>query len=130
MILRYVDLVLYDIKHMDSDEHRRLTGVPNELVLENLERIATLGLPVYVRLPLVPECNDSPENVQATASFAAGLPNVQRLDILPYHRLGEPKWQQLGLSYKLHDVAPPDRENVYKLADLARANDIEVGIGG
>lgn len=129
-ILRYVNLVLYDIKHMDSNEHHRLTGVPNELILDNLRRIVSLGLPVRVRLPLVPGCNDSPENIQATAAFVDGLPNVQAVDILPYHRLGEPKWRQLDQTYELHGVLPPTREHVYELADAARKYDTEVTIGG
>lgn len=129
-ILRHMNLVLYDIKQMDSDEHRRLTGVPNELILENLQRIVSLGLPVRVRLPLVPGCNDSPENVRATAAFVSSLPNVQAFDILPYHRLGESKWRQLDRPYELHGVQPPSREHVYELADIARAYDIEVNVGG
>ncbi len=129
-ILRYVDLVLYDIKHMNTNQHRRLTGVPNELILDNLQRVVSLGLPVRVRLPLVPGCNDSLENIQATAAFVTGLPKVQALDILPYHQLGEPKWRQLGHPYELHGVPPPNREHVYELADVAREYDIEVTVGG
>jgi pyruvate formate lyase activating enzyme len=129
-ILRYVNLVLYDIKHMDSSEHRRLTGVPNELILDNLQRIVSLGVPVRVRLPLVPGCNDSPENVRATAAFVASLPNVQAFDILPYHRLGEPKWRQLDVPYELHGVPPPSRERVYELVNVASNYDIEITVGG
>jgi pyruvate formate lyase activating enzyme len=129
-ILRYVDLVLFDVKHMDSGEHRRLTGVPNELIVANLGRIRTLGLPVRVRLPLVPGCNDSPDNIRATATLVASMPNVQALDILPYHRLGEPKWGELDRSYELHGVLPPDKEHVLGLADIARSFDISVRIGG
>ena len=129
-ILRFVDLVLYDIKHMDSGEHRRLTGVPNELILANLERIRILGLPVRVRLPLVPGCNDSPDNIRATAALVASMPNVEALDILPYHRLGEPKWGELGRPYELHGVLPPSQEHAAGLADIARSYDISVNVGG
>lgn len=129
-ILRHVNLVLYDLKHMDSSEHRRLTGVPNELILENLQRICALGLPVHVRIPLVPGCNDSPENIEATAAFVRGLPNIRSLDILPYHRLGEPKWRQLDQPYDLHGVSPPSRDEVFALADVVRAHDLEVRVGG
>jgi len=89
-----------------------------------------MGVPVRVRLPLVPDCNDSPENVQATAAFVAGLGHVQALDILPYHRLGEPKWRQLDRPYALHGVLPDTHAHVQQLADLARAYDIEVTVGG
>ena len=129
-ILRFVYVVLYDIKHMDSGEHRRLTGLPNELILANLQRISTLGRPVRVRLPLVPDCNDSPDNVRATAALVASMPNVQALDILPYHRLGEQKWGELDRSYQLHGVLPPDKEHVAGLAEMARSYNISVTVGG
>jgi pyruvate formate lyase activating enzyme len=129
-ILQHVDLVLYDIKHMDSDQHRRLTGVPNGLILENLKRISSLGVPVCVRMPLLPGLNDSLENVRATAAFVVGLPNLQSFNILPYHRLGEPKWRQLDRPYELHGLVPSTREHVYDLADVVREYDIEVTVGG
>lgn len=129
-ILKHIDLVLYDLKHMDTSEHRRLTGVPNELILENLQRIATLGLPVRVRMPLIPGCNDSPENVRATADFVAGLSNLEAFDILPYHRMGEPKWGQLDQPYELHEVSPHSRDHVFELVDIARQYDIEITVGG
>jgi pyruvate formate lyase activating enzyme len=129
-ILPYIDLVLFDIKHMDSAEHKSLTGVPNELILENLLTISSLGLPVYIRVPLVPGCNDSPDNIRATAAFVADQPTVQQLDILPYHRLGEPKWQRLGMAYQLDGVLPPDREHVYGLAEIASEYDVQVNVGG
>lgn len=129
-ILSHVDLVLYDLKHMDSAVHRRLTGVPNELILENLQRLAQIGHPVHVRVPLIPGYNDSEENVRATAAFVATLPNVKSLDILPYHRLGEPKWKQLDVSYELEDVMPPDREHVYRLAEIAGRYDVLINVGG
>ncbi|MBE7553637.1 MAG: glycyl-radical enzyme activating protein [Anaerolineales bacterium] len=129
-ILRYVDLVLFDIKHMDSNQHRRLTGVGNELILANLRRIADLGVSVYVRTPLVPGYNDSPENIRATAAFIAKMPHIRQYDILPYHRLGEPKWRQLDQPYQLQGLGPPSREHVYALADVAREYNIEVNVGG
>lgn len=129
-VLKHIDLVLYDLKHMNTEEHRRLTGVPNELILGNLQRIASLGLPVRVRMPLIPGSNDSPANVRATVEFAVGLPNVQAFDILPYHRMGEPKWGQLDQSYELHEVSPHTRDRVFELVEIAREYDIEVTIGG
>lgn len=129
-ILPYVDLVLYDIKHIDSEKHRTLTSVPNELILDNFRRLAAIGKPVHVRLPLIPGHNDSEENVRATAAFVATLPNVLSLDILPYHRLGEPKWTQLGRPYQLHELTPPTREHVSHLAGIARECGVTVNIGG
>lgn len=129
-IVQHVDLMLCDIKHMDSAVHRRLTGVPNELILDNIRRISKMGVPIYIRVPLVPGLNDSETNIRATAAFAATLPSVHHFDILPYHRLGEPKWRQLDQSYQLHGLNPPDRPHVFALADVAREYDIRVQVGG
>ena len=129
-VFNYIDLVLYDIKHMDPEKHYRLTGVRNHLILENLGRVASLGVPVRVRLPLIPGLNDSETNIRATAAFAADLPNLEALDILPYHRLGESKWGELDQKYLLHGVKPHTHEQVSAMFDVAREYDIEVTVGG
>jgi pyruvate formate lyase activating enzyme len=129
-VLDFMDLVLYDIKHMDPESHIQGTGVTNELILENLKRINTAGKSIRVRLPLVPGFNDSEENIRATAAFIAGLSNLEALDILPYHRMGEPKWGQLDRSYALHGVGPHTKEQLEKLLAIAREYGIEVTIGG
>ncbi|MBI5014447.1 MAG: glycyl-radical enzyme activating protein [Deltaproteobacteria bacterium] len=129
-VMESIDIVLFDIKHMDGKRHRQGTGVSNDLILVNLKRLDALGIPIRVRLPLVPGFNDNEENIQATAAFAAGLENVQALDILPYHRMGEPKWGQLEKPYELHGVAPHDREEVLACADIAREYGVEVTVGG
>jgi pyruvate formate lyase activating enzyme len=129
-ILELMDIVLYDVKHMDPESHRMGTGVSNNLILGNLKRVDTLGIPIRVRLPLVPGFNDSAENIRATASFVSALANLEALDILPYHRMGEPKWGQLGETYSMHGIAPHTREQVYEYAEIAREFGIEVTVGG
>jgi len=129
-VLGYLDYVLYDLKHMDPDRHLQGTGVGNQVILENLKRIAATGKPIRVRLPLIPGFNDSEKNIRATADFIAGFSNLEALDILPYHRMGEPKWGQLHQEYRLHGVTPPDKDRVYELADIARTYGIEVTVGG
>jgi pyruvate formate lyase activating enzyme len=129
-IVQHVDLMLCDIKHMDSAVHRQLTGVPNELILDNIQRLSEMGMPIYIRVPLVPGLNDSKANIRATAAFAATLSSMRHFDILPYHRLGEPKWRQLDQAYQLQGLAPPDRPHVFDLADVAREYDIKVQVGG
>jgi len=129
-ILAFMDMVLYDLKLMDSEEHRRQTGVTNNIILKNLQRIDQLGIPIRVRMPLVPGLNDSPENIRATAAFAASLANLQAIDILPYHRIGEPKWGQLDRSYNLHGIAPHTKEQLDNLVAIAREYGIEVTVGG
>ena len=129
-ILGLMDIVLYDVKHMDPDRHQLGTGVANDLILDNLMRVDSQGLPVRVRPPLVPGFNDSVDNIRATASFVSGLANLEALDILPYHRMGEPKWGQLGQPYGMHGVVPHTRDQVYGCAEIAREYGIEVTVGG
>jgi pyruvate formate lyase activating enzyme len=101
-ILEYVDLVLYDLKHMNSQEHRKCTGVGNELILENLYRISTeLKLPIIVRTPIIPDYNDSDENMRLMGAFLSEkIPTCTEVNLLPYHNMGEGKKDQLekGLS--------------------------------
>jgi pyruvate formate lyase activating enzyme len=129
-VLEFLDLVLYDIKHMDPERHLLGTGVFNGLILENIRRMDSMGIPIRARLPLIPRYNDTEENIKATASFISSLSNLEALDILPYHRMGEPKWGQLDRSYKLHGVKPHSKEQVFELADIARGYGIQVTIGG
>jgi pyruvate formate lyase activating enzyme len=105
-----MDLIYFDLKHMDSGAHARLTGVPNPLILDNAARLADQGAPLVLRLPLVPGCNDDPENLAATADFAVGRLGGAAIQLMPYHTLGLGKFQQLGLAYGLEAVRPPDAQ--------------------
>jgi pyruvate formate lyase activating enzyme len=129
-LLPWLDLVLCDIKHMDPVRHKELTGVSNARILDNIARISRSGVALRLRLPLVPGANDSEANIAATARFAASLPALQGFDILPYHRLGEAKWEQLGRDYPLRGVSPHTRDEVLCRAELARQYVETVGIGG
>ena len=128
--LRHMDLVLFDIKHMDAAVHKELTGSTNTRILANLRAIDAMGIPTRLRLPLIPGRNDSPDNLRQTAALAAELKHLVALDILPYHRMGEPKWRQLGLDYALHGLAPHDREAVERLTTSLKPFPIAVTIGG
>lgn len=110
-LLVYTDLVLYDIKHMNSQEHHRITGVGNELIIQNVKRIAESHKQLIIRLPLVPGYNDEKENILKTAAFARKLPGVEELDLLPYHRLGIQKYTRLGRECAISNTInlPPAR---------------------
>jgi pyruvate formate lyase activating enzyme len=110
--LELIDLVLLDLKAWDPDRHRRLTGMENGPTLEFARRLAALRKPVWVRFVLVPGWSDDPDEVAAIAGFAAGLGNVERVDVLPFHQMGRFKWKELGLEYALGDVQPPSTERV------------------
>lgn len=129
-VLEYLDIVLFDLKHMDTEIHRQGTGVDNQRILDNLKRIDATGKTVRVRLPLIPGFNDSEKNIRETSAFISELSNLEALDILPYHRMGEPKWGQLDCTYKIKGVTPHDKDKVYDLAAIARTYGINVTIGG
>ncbi|MBE7016550.1 MAG: glycyl-radical enzyme activating protein [Ruminococcaceae bacterium] len=130
-VFRYVDLGLLDIKHMDSAEHRRLTGVPNEQILDNIKHIHNdLGIPIMISLPTIPGCNDSEENIAATAKFVAEeLIGEVKIRLLPYHRLGESKNENLGNDTKLNIEVPSD-EHMEHLKAVAESFGVQVQIGG
>jgi pyruvate formate lyase activating enzyme len=117
--LALMDLVYLDLKHLDSAVHARLTGVPNGLILDNARRMAGRGIPLVLRLPLIPGHNDDPANLAATARFAATLGNPP-LELMPYHRLGVGKHRELGLAYPLETLEPPSAEAVEAARGLLR----------
>ncbi|WP_405657483.1 pyruvate formate-lyase-activating protein [Streptomyces sp. RK9] len=106
-LLRDVDLVLLDIKSWDRETYRRVTGRPLRPTLDFADRLAALGKDVWVRFVLVPGLTDDPANVDGVARFAAGLGNVSRVDVLPFHKLGTAKWDALGKDFTLRDTPAP-----------------------
>ena len=121
-ILPWVDLFLYDLKHMDSYHHEKLTGVPNELILANARYLASHGSALQVRFPVIPKLNDSPENIAATADFCAELGEAVKLvQLLPYHQAGRMKYERLGRPYRLKNVVPPPEEFMEKALEVFKA---------
>ena len=112
-LMKYTDLVLLDIKHIDNDAHKRLTGWENENILDCARYLSDIHKPVWIRHVLVPGINDDDESLHRLRSFIDTLSNVERVEVLPYHALGVYKWEQLGIPYKLTDVKPPTEESVF-----------------
>jgi pyruvate formate lyase activating enzyme len=107
-ILQYIDLYLYDLKHMDSAMHKKLTGVGNELILKNARFLAEHGGELQVRVPIIPKLNDKESNLRETAEFCVSLGEAVKLvQLLPYHKTGRMKYDRLGWQYKLTNVEPP-----------------------
>ncbi len=131
-VVRHVDLVLYDLKHMDAAEHQRLTGVSNDRILDNARRIhRELSLPISVRMALVPGFNDSPENLERTARFVAeALSPAVPVHLLPYHRLGEAKWERLGRAGEAAAAAVPTDEHVADCVKRLEAHGLTAIVGG
>ena len=111
-LMRFTDLVLLDIKHIDSAKHKDLTGQDNDNVLDCAKYLAEIKKKVWVRHVLVPGVNSDRESLEALAAFIRPLENIERVDVLPYHTFGVKKWKDLGLEYKLEGVKPPSKDEV------------------
>lgn len=129
-LLPWLDHYLMDIKHMDSDKHRAFTKQPNTLILENAKRIALRARHLVIRVPVIPTFNDTPAEISAIATFAASLPNVTELHLLPYHRLGQDKYTALNREYTLRDITPPTDAHMRKLLAVAQQSGLRCQIGG
>ncbi len=113
-LLSNVDLVLLDIKAARMSTYRRLTDVDLAPTIAFADRLAAMGKPVWLRYVLVPGFTDRLDDIEAMATFAASLGNVERVDVLPFHNLGEHKWRDRGLDYQLEGVEPPSDEVLEK----------------
>ena len=118
--LETIDLVLLDLKTWSPDRHKHLTGMDNGPTLQFARRLAARKRPIWVRYVLVPGLTDDLNDIAQTARFAAGLGNVTRVDVLPFHQMGKYKWKQLGLSYALADVEPPSQALVDRVCGAFR----------
>ena len=122
-LLEYTDLILADIKHIDKDEHRALTGRGNENILDMLGFLSQKNKPVWIRHVLVPGITDNDDHLRRTRSFIETLTNVEKIEVLPYHSLGAYKWSELGVPYTLEGVAPPSPERVTNAERILRGEE-------
>jgi glycyl-radical enzyme activating protein len=129
-ILRHVDQLLFDIKHLDPARHRSLTGVDNARILDNARKAAQRVGEMVVRLPLVPGCNDEESNLRALGRFVKEeLPRVRRVEVLPYHSTGESKSFRLFREYPLTGRAGLSEEDVGRACGILRSYGLEVAAG-
>jgi pyruvate formate lyase activating enzyme len=119
--LEVADLVLLDIKAWTPERHKELVGMDIGPTLDFARRLAARNRPMWLRYVLVPGWSDGPAEVEGVARFAAGLGNVERVDVLPFHQMGRFKWKQLGLEYRLGDLTPPSAEAVEQACAVFRA---------
>lgn len=124
------DLLLYDVKVIDDAAHRRFTGASNAQILANLRRLGERQRRIWIRIPVVPGLNDSPENLRATAELAAAVPGVERVCLLPYHPLGEDKLRRLGRSSEMVGRERPAESHMQRLLNLVEATGIPASLGG
>jgi pyruvate formate lyase activating enzyme len=117
-ILAYADLIYFDLKHMDAAEHQRLCGQSNDLILSNLALVVEKGIPMVIRVPLIPGYNDSDENITALAKTVADMTKETPVNILPYHRYGENKYRMTDKTYQLDGVKYPTEEELEKAKQI------------
>lgn len=111
-LMKYTDLVMLDIKHIDDEQHKILTGQSNKNILEMAQYLSETGKSMWIRHVLVPERNDKDEYLQRLAEFIGTLKTVEKVEVLPYHTLGVFKWKELGIPYQLEGIDPPTQERV------------------
>jgi pyruvate formate lyase activating enzyme len=114
-LLDVTDLVILDIKHLDNTKHRALTGQDNHHALALLDYLREIGKPVWIRQVIVSPYTDSQSDMEALATFLRGYPNIQRVELLPYHSQGRYKWEKLGLVSELAEAETPSRETMRTL---------------
>ena len=129
-VRKYADLFLYDLKLMDDARHRAFTGVSNALILSNLQALSQQGHAIVVRMPLIPGINDDEMNVNQTGMFLSALPHLIRVDVLPYHGLGDEKYGRLNKPYSLSETRPPPEEKVAEAVRILKGFGLQVGVGG
>ena len=117
-LMELTDTVLLDIKHIDDEEHRKLTRHSNANILDCARYLSEIDKPVWIRHVLIPGITDKDEYLVRLRDFLSTLHNIERIEVLPYHTLGVYKYEKLGIDYRLKDVQPPVAERV------ANANDI------
>lgn len=125
-----VDLFLYDLKLIEDSRHRQYTGVPNGLILHNLRALSERGHRIILRVPVIPGVNDDAQNLEAIGEFAASLPHLERVDILPYHPSAMGKYERLGKPYRLPDTQTPTDERMNEITHLLEQYNLIVKIGG
>ena len=125
-VMPFVDLILFDIKAMDPGEHKKFTGVDNLLILENLHKLAREEPVLWIRIPVVPGCNDTKRNMEAMAAFLQDFKNIRYVELLPYHRLAESKYKRMNQHYSLEDTRPPIEEKMQALEACLKRHGLPV----
>lgn len=133
--IQYTNLYLYDIKYMNDEKHRQLTGVGNKLIHANIMTLADCGADVIISVPLIPGFNDDTANLEETARFVEGLKPAMRsspypVRVLPYHDAARSKYTRRKLPYRCADTKPPDAEKVARAVAIFRQHGIETRTGG
>ncbi len=129
-MLPYIDTVLMDIKHTNSEKHKAFTTQPNERILENAVKIAENANKLIIRVPVIPTFNDTEEEIASIAKLASSLKGVDEINLLPYHNFGKDKYEGLGREYLMGDTPLPTDAHMQKLKAVAEGYGLKCKIGG
>ena len=124
------DLFLYDIKHMDPEKHLEYTGVDNEVILSNLEKLGEAGAQIHARIPFIPGLNTDGKNLRSAGAFLRGVKGVAKVNLLPYHSAAEAKHRRWDVEYKLKGLSAPSEDMLKKGAAILESYGLKVEIGG
>lgn len=117
-LIKYTDLVLLDIKHIDDEEHKKLTGYSNKSVINFAEYLSEKQIPVWIRHVVVPSLTDDEKYLLQLGNFLKTLKNIKALDVLPYHNMAITKYENLGIEYKIKNLPPATKEQAIKARDI------------
>lgn len=129
-LLPFIDTVLMDIKHINSEKHKEFTTKSNELILENAKKIAENAKKLIIRVPVIPTFNDTEAEIGEIAKFASSLKGVNEINLLPYHSFGRDKYEGLGRKYMMGDLPSPTDQQMQKLKTVAESYGLKCKIGG
>ena len=124
-VMPYTDMFLIDFKHADSAEHKKLTGSGNELICKNLQWLSDQGARIEIRIPVVPGCNDSADNMERTADFLSKL-QLEAVRLLPYHSLAGSKYGAVNMPDTMPKVPAPDSETMERFAAVLQSRGLTV----
>ncbi len=125
-ILPHVNLVFYDLKHLDRAKHTQYTGVPNDLILQNLRRLDHTETNYVIRIPVIPTINDDPDTIKALITFCSSLHHLKCVELLPYHRFGVSKYQHLARPYSLLDLPLPQDDVIIEISEALQNQGLNV----
>lgn len=125
-VLEFTDLVLLDIKSINYNVYKNLTGVDLNPTLEFAKYLSEINKPIWIRFVLVPNITDNEEDIKALAKFLSNLKNVEVVELLPFHKMGEYKWEELGYEYELKDTTTPNAEEIEKVKNIFKNYNLNI----
>jgi len=128
-IIPQVNLFLYDLKIMDSERHKKYTGISNEVILENLKKLSSVHHNIFVRFPVIPGINDDSQNIKEMGGFLSSL-KIAQVNLLPYHYIGIDKYRRLGRTYHLTAAQPPSKEKLFEISGILKKFNLKVKLRG